>query len=375
MVFALTGGAAFYYYVLRDWAGFGFGDFTGPSAGIYVGEGRFVKRTIPLDGRIDWVTDVFHGDLDADLGAVFGVASAEGILLLDGELEQKNYAAIVEYVNEIRFVFIPSKGSYFVYNNGSWDDEDTLALFDLTGKRLWAFDSPDGPASMEAGDLDGNGNPEFCIVYSDDEYDDVETLIVLDADGQELWRKEIQYTWDFTVADITGDGLADICVLNNQDLLAIETSNDATKPISEAAIPDASLLTTVKWPASDPEKENILLVLDGKFQIIDAFGNTVQAMTAPDLDYPNDIRAASISFEAGGPKHLAVIANGGYYPDYFTQFYVYDPNGELLYYEVLGSYTAALTPIFSETGQGRIILGGEDRLFEYALADSSSAEE
>jgi hypothetical protein len=374
MVVALTGGAAFYYYVLRDWAGFGFGDFTGPSAGIYVGEGRFVKRTIPLDERINWVTGVIHGDLDADLGAVFGVASAEGILLLDGELEQKNYAVIVEYVDEIRFVHIPSKGSHFVYNNGSWDDEDALALFDLTGKRLWTFDSPDGPASMEAGDLDGDGEPEFCIVYSNDEYDEVETLIVLDPDGQELWRKEIQTTWDFTVADITGDGLDDICVLNNEDLIAIETSTDVTIPISEAAIPDASLLTTVNWPAANIDKENIILVLDGKFQIIDASGNTVQAMTAPDLDYPDDIRAASISFVAGGPKHLAVIANG-YYPNYFTQFYVYDPNGELIYYEVLDSYTAALAPIYSETGQGRIILGGDDRLFEYTLPASSSAEE
>ena len=369
VTFALVGGGAFYYYILRDAAGLGFFPADIPPIGIHEGEGFFSKRAIPLDGRIDWVTDVVHTELDSVPGLDIGVASAEGILVLDEEFNQKSYSPIIEYVDEIRFVSVPSKGRFYVYNTQSWYEDDAVSLFDLSGAQVWAFENAAGSARMEVGDLDGDGDPEFCIVYSndddDDDDDENETLVVQDVDAQELWRKEVQYSWDFSVADVTGDGSDDICLLDSSDLLAIENSPTSSEQIADVPIPEASLITTVDWPGTD--LEYILLSLDGRIQIVNASGDTVQTLNAPYLDYPDDVFAVSVTFHANGPKHLAVIANGRYSGE-FTQFYIYGPDGELLYYEVLDSYTAALMPLYSESGDGRIIVGGENQLFEYTPA-------
>lgn len=366
VVGALVGGGALYYYVFHDvLSELGFDDFDAPEPGIHIGEGVLAKRSIPLDNRIDWVTDVVFGELDSLPGEDIGVASAEGILVLDGEFNRKSYAPIVEYVDEIRFVYVPSQERHFVYNVRSWDGDDAVALFDLTGKQLWTFDNPDGPAVMKAGDLDGDGDPEFCVSYANN--DETETLIVLNADGSERWRKEVEYLWDYALGDVTGDGEDDICALNESDRLVIERASGPSEPIADVPMFEASLLCIVDWPVSGTGAKTVLLAFDERFRAIDASGNTVRDFEAPDLDYPDGIYAATVTFRRDGPKHLAVIASG-YYPQEFTQFYVYGPEGELIYYEVLNAFTSALLPLYSEQGEGRIIVGGDDELLEFTLA-------
>lgn len=373
VVAAITLGALLYLYLPLSLSGLlGFDEFSGPEPGIRVGEGVLEKRTVTLDGRINWVTDFVHADIDAGPGTEFGVTSPEGILVLDADYNQLSYKPIVEYVDEIRFVYSPAKGQYFAYNMQSWYEEDLVSLFDMDGKQLWTFENPDGAATMRAGDVNGDGEPEFCVIYSNDEYDESEDLIVLDGDGQELWRKDIDYTWDFAVADLTGDGIDDICVFDESDRISIEVSPEETKPVLSEPILDASMLTPVAWPAGESARTNLLLMLTEKLQLIDGTGNTVQILDAPDLNYPDDMRATAITFEPGGPAYLAVIVNC-FYPEY-TQFYLYAPeDGRLVYYEAFSSYTAGLLPIYSETGEGRLLVGGDDCLYEYTLASGQPA--
>ncbi len=368
VILALAGGAALYLYAPFGLSGlFGFDVYDeGPPEGVHVGEGLFAKRSVKLDGRINWVTDILRTDLDGRPGLDLGVASAEGILYLDSEYNQLRYAPIVEYVDNIRFVQVPSRNENFVYNNQSWYEDDALALFDLSGKQLWTFENPNGPAAMAPGDLDGDGEPEFCVIYSDDESEDSETLLVLDASGNELWRKAIPYTWDFEVADITGDGLDDICVFDETDEVFVERREGERQRVTTDPVMEASVFTTVAWPANESGAKNICLEVFEGLYIIDSDGNPRLDLDAPGLDYPDDIRAEAFTLEPGGPAHLAVIANC-FYPEY-TQFYVYDPDGALIYYEVLGSYTSALTPIYTESGECRILLGGDDCFYEYTLA-------
>ncbi len=364
VILAMTGGGFVYVYYLRGGAsGSGIDHF--PGAGVRIGGDKLTRRIVPLDDRIDYVTDIIQAELDADPGLDVGVTSAEGVLILDPTFNQKQYAAILEYVSMIHFVYLPARDQYCGFNAITGAPRAPLALFDLTGRQLWKLDSIAKEGHMNVGDLNGDGEPEFCVIFHGEKKEHKSTIVVFDMYGQEQWRKETGELGAMAVGDVTGDGLDDLCVVNEKGQIAIERESGEPQVVSEDPSGTLTVFDVAGWPSSESAQKNIILPLEGKVLVMDSTGHVVQSLDAPDMTLPAEIRTATVAFEKETPACLAVLALGDSYD--YAHLFIYEPDGTLMYDEVNGDYCVALAALrdpASDTTQ--LLVGGKDVLYTYS---------
>ncbi len=368
VVFAMMGGALVYVLFLRDnLSPFSLADLEGnvPDPGVHLGEDLFTSRSIALPEDLGSVTDFIHANLDDSPDFEIGVASAEGILILDERFLEKDYGTIVEYVTRIRFVRESADGGYAVYNTESWGEDDPVALFGLDGKQRWKHRSRGNESVMAAGDLDGDGTPEFCVADSRSDYQ-WSTFTLLGAAGEKLWQEDVPSVWGLGIGDTDGDGTNEIVTADDDDHIVIRS--DQGDVLSEQQT-DAYILAfeLVAWPGSSGV-ENLVIEEENAFRVVNRNGSTVHSLDAPDLYYTDFISATAVVLDADAAPYLAVMTGDSY--EDFAQLYVYDGLGMLVYYEVFDEYGCA---VYAYRPKGstvdHLLVGGWDRILEYTLSE------
>lgn len=368
VTFALVGGGAFYYYVLHDEAGFLYSDYDKPDLGVHIGAGRFTASTHPAGADLGTVTDLVFANLDETPGNEWALADGYGIQILEADFGLRTFTPLAGTSEAASFVLDPETNTYHAYNSVKWSTKEALAVYDLSGSRLWGIDSDATYGFMVHGDTNGDGTPEFLAVeFFDDDRSSAVSLY--DRNGQRQWIENVENLNGGGLEDLNGDGLEEILTVEGSSMVfRDETGNVRSTALMQAGINQA---WSVEWPLGAGRK---YLMTDGeeRFVFLDDSARTVRDLDAADLWYITHLRAVSLRFGAEGPPYLAVLASNEY--DDFSQLYVYDENDAVIYYEVIDEYCGALYVAKNEDGDSaRLIVGGYARLIEYLPVAPSEA--
>jgi hypothetical protein len=359
--FALVGGGAIYYYLLRDFSDFFYPDYETPDPGVQVGAGQFISTPYPASSDLLTVTSIVYEELDGEPGNEWALTDGIGIQFLDATGNPGDYVALEGSNRSADFVFIEAEQSWFVYSSSNWAEDEDVILFNLDGSRHWVIESDAPYTSMIDGDADGDGEKEFLVLEFYGE-ETPATVSLYDRQKNLQWTREIETLYGAGLEDLDGDGLDEILTVEDTNMVLRDASGE---------IRNEFLLQThinqawgVTWPLAGDRKS---LITDGneRFVLIDHEARPALELAATGLWYPSHLRAESIQFDAGGPSYLAVLA--GYEYEDYARLYIYDENNELVYYEIIGEHCASLH-VAKEPGQttARLAVGGYARIITYA---------
>ncbi|MDQ3799396.1 MAG: VCBS repeat-containing protein [Acidobacteriota bacterium] len=238
-----------------------------------------------------------------------------------------------------------------------------------------------------AGDLDGDGTAEYIVGRSND------GIRAFDRNGNEKWFQPEEFpSAAMQVLDVDGDGRGELLEIGSKTkirdglrgnvvaepkggysdmLLFTEDKNkrkalqfcdidgnklvcadeNGTKFIeSEAPLSEVKAKTPVELPKSTPiDFGNGVVAVPGE-----AFGRDTESVYKP--------KAVWVSLRKDKPKYLAVIASFIGIPR--ANFYIYEPNGTLVYHELLpeDAETIAAIPA-NQTDE--IVIAGKDTIWKF----------
>jgi hypothetical protein len=247
-------------------------------------------------------------------------------------------------------------------------------LYGPDGKEIWNFVSQNsntgGIDGVRSGDIDGDGKPEFAV-YS--RYR--EGIALLDSTGEIKWKYPVYALEHLEIADVQGDGKADIIFDNSNNANGV---TEFTVLDSQGAVARQLKIKTassefglISWPGSD-SKLNILLTEEGKIRIVDFNGATLMQLDAPGCRTFGELKALTVKLNKDEPAYLAVRKS--LHPD-LSVLYVYAADGKLVYQKTEvnnGLLAPALAAIPSIDGAERLLVGEsapnfKARVIEYSL--------
>jgi len=248
-------------------------------------------------------------------------------------------------------------------------------LYDSEGKEIWRITRENGhKAAIEGvqyGDVDGDNNPEFTIYHSYGE-----GIHLVDENGKLLWRYPVHALGHLEMADIHGDGKAEIIFSNSNNANGI-TEFIILDAIGQVAhqlkIPTTSYeFSIIGWPIKE-SKPNLLLTEENKIRIVDLKGETVFQLNAPGCRDFGKVEAIAVKLKKDESNYLAVKKS--LHPD-LSVLYIYDSNGKLVYQKtdvIMGVLAPTLTAgPMNEIGVERLIVGAKKdywtRVLEYSLS-------
>lgn len=290
--------------------------------GVRAGAEWLIRETTYQDTRLESITQIVNrtnGELAilGTGGAVFLPAEG-GVSRFVPFREPAGRAELLEWKDE------PPR--YLDRGGGGWQ---TGALLAEDGRRLWQPNPLNGMDDLAAGDLDGDGVPEFVVGYNGDG-----GLHRLDATGRPVWQAEDGNVWHVEIVDTDGDGKAEIVHSNAGGELTVREPDGRvrwrTKPTGYL-----SAFSIVQWP---PGQTGILHAGDGVTEIIDFHGRTRVSLATPDSSFLVDAYGASVRF--GAEDFLVLALSGANWER--TQLLVFDRVGTLRYREVVAGDCVAV---------------------------------
>ena len=244
---------------------------------------------------------------------------------------------------------------------------DYAALLGPDGRELWrACGKPASDLGVEgvrAGDIDGDGRPEFAVFHS---YTDGIELV--DEAGQTRWKFPLSSLDHLEMADVRGNGKQEILFRDSPAIFKVlDAAGQVAAELPIAA--DSDSFVFVDWPAAQA-KPGLLFTADNALRIVDLQGREIRRLPAPGCRSYGDFAATAVKFQADQPPGLAVRKM--LHPD-LAVLYVYDADGQLIQQDVevvTGSGDAALAAVpGAAPGTERLLVGSQkdyqSRLLEY----------
>lgn len=240
-----------------------------------------------------------------------------------------------------------------------------------------------------AGDLDGDGIAEYIVARRND------GIRAFDKNGNEKWFQPDEFpTAALRVLDIDGDGRNEILELGNGVKIRHPATGMLLTELKGGSFKAAFLL------AEDKNKRKILQFCDvrnNRLTCVDETGTefiaaeaplsdvkikTPERPKAPPIDLGNGIRAEPasetiddtesvyqpkavwVALRKDKPKYLAVVASFISIPR--AHLYVYEPDGTLVYHELLPEDAETLAAIPANQSE-EIVIGGKDTIWKFTL--------
>lgn len=215
---------------------------------------------------------------------------------------------------------------------------------------------------MAAGDVDGDGILEFAVGFNGGG-----GVRLLDSKGQMRWRQPDGNVWHVECVDVDGDGRPDIVHSNAGGELKVR---DKDGNFIRAGRPQAyfSHFSLCEWPPKRP-RPYALSSEDDTIWLFDFDGTTVAHFRAPQAGTLGEARGVLVKLKANEPEYLAVLV--AFRTRSASILYVYDPQGALVYQEVLGEdceAVAASPP--GKSGVESLLVGGEGQVWQYKAQNS-----
>lgn len=355
-----------------------------------------------IKSRFDSIADIAIGQLDGQPDLDIGLVGRYSTTLLDKQgnvKEQINYQfekgtvglgpfgveRVKDDFDEVQLLDIEGDGVCEILGSGGLDG---AILFNHRGQVLFSLGArEEGKSSimeMDAGDIDGDGMPEFVATWGYEPWNGIE---LFDRNGNSKWRHEEEFILkQLKIVDVNGDGKAEFVEENGDELKIRDAQGKVT---SKAQMP-VYLWHISLCPRPDGKgTPQTLAVRDGSLWLVDLDGKNFSKFDAPlshiKLEKPREINIPGMSeplvtdteevYRAEGvwvklkkdqPKYLAVIARFSVLDR--SLFYVYDERGKLVYHEIMPEECKAAAVLSKENDGGSedVLVSGEKTVWRYA---------
>jgi len=324
---------------------------------VLVGAGLLSKHALVDEPRLGVVTDVRVAATAEHQDRAIVVAGTDGALYLDRK------AAVTSF---IRFAVSCGRAS-IVQAGGNYLFADRCDLLQTSafllgadGKLMWGSGSPGGVDDMAAGDVDGDGRPDFVLGLNG-----YGGLRLLDENGKQQWQQPDANVWHVEVL-APGSGDARIVHSNATGRMIVRDGggtviNTRTLPIYLTGF------CLCRWGAVGAE-ERVLAAEDAGVWLCSVQGGLDRKLSAPGVGQFGVPSAVPVRLQAGGPECLAVAVGS---PDGTggSGLYLYDKDGQLIYHETLSEPCLAVARFpLGQTGPDALLVGGQGCVWQYELA-------
>lgn len=330
--------------------------------GIRLGEEGLAQRTFVDVSGPSPVTDIREADFFADGATLIGVASRNGAVFVNER---------GEVIREVRFDcdadhvdILPGWDGtpYAFLNRGSW--AVTPSLIGADGKEVWRYvvksnadPFPAGVDDMAAGDLDGDGTPEFVVGFNGQH-----GVHLLDADGNRMWRSACANVWHVEATSATGDGQRRIV---HSDASGMLTVRDVTGAVVTAFAPGsyASFFSLARWPG-DATRDVVVMAADERVHVVGLDGVAVADLRAPACSRLGEARATTVRFGGEIGTCFAVLVDKEAWGR--AVLYVYAESRELVFMRVFSAPCASIaTHEDPETGSDCLLVGATGQVIAF----------
>ena len=329
-------------------------------ARVVTGEGALRKRVVYEQPTLLRVTEITHRKQAATGSSEWVVVGEGGAAFLGEDLQARRT------VRFSGFLFAPAMavdadgdGSLEFLSRSTF--HSNVVLFDTNGKIRSSTEMPDMVKIAAAGDVDGDGRAEIAVGFGGGT-----GIHLLNADGKKLWEQPDGNVWHVEMADVDGDGRAEILHSNAGGNLRIR---DAAGSLLQDYDLDIYLgdFSLTRWDG-EAQAKHLLTVDDGCFYVIGFDGNIATRLPAPGSDRTGDAYGTTVQLRNGTSYFAAVLS---YFWDR-AALYVYDPEGQLIYHEVLGEKCGAVAAVPSGAAE-RLLVGCQGKVWEYSPAKTEAA--
>jgi hypothetical protein len=339
---------------------------------VIVGEGLLERSVLLHDTGLGPVTDMI---LNPTRDAKLGVAGLSGAVFLKADhsvlsrvtFRHATQAGVMALFNapllptHVQFVDIDGHQHWEFLNRGGvgWSDG---SLIDKDGRTRWIYGGRPGLDDMTAGDLNGDGVPEFVAGFNGDG-----GLRRLDKNGKLQWQKPDANVWHVEIVDTDGDGKPEIVHTSANGQFTIRDSN-GTVIRSFGAVRYCSHFSLCRWP-SQKSSPKLLVIDEAYLVVVDFLGGSAGTYQVPHGLHSGKATGMVLRLKQGEQEFFGVVATGvGIFLPTSTLM-LFAPDHRLVYQETLpGSCTSILAVPADEPSRDDLLVGGTNTVWKYSLA-------
>ena len=333
---------------------------------VAMGAGLLTKTLFLRPAGIGAITDIARGQFDGKPGLEIGIAGNVRAMFVDdsGQM-QSSITFDRQEITHVDIVDVEGDGACEFIYRGAWSSD--AALIDHNGETRWTYGGLPGVDDMCAGDVDGDGRLEFAVGFNGGG-----GVHLLDDDGKRIWRKPDGNVWHVEIVDTDGDGRPEIVHSSAGGDVTVRDGrgNQLSREEAPAYFSDFSLCP---WP-SKQGPTLLLYAEDDTVWILDFRAKAVAKLKAPESGELGEARGTPVRLRAGQADYLAVAVS---YPVWHRAIlYLYDPNGKLVYQEILPEACDSIAALALGRADREVILGGgRGEVWKYELTGPAQPDD
>lgn len=315
-------------------------------AKVLVGERLFSKNNILPEADLSVITDIRQNSTSFVIAGKGGAA----FLSNDGKVARK-----IQFDDCKSDVTIIDEGFLC---RGFWGAD--VKMFDSGGKTLWSY-SPGmlGIDDATAGNLGGSHR----VVVG---FNGGGGVRLLDMKGKELWKQDDGNVWHVEIAE--SDKKAGEVILHSNARGQL-TIRDAKGVVVAQYKPNIYLahFSLTDW-GGDETFNKLITTDEGSIYILTMQATTMARLPAPGGRSQNaDVKGTTVNFSQDTPYYAALMR---YVLWNRSVLYIYDPQNNLVYDEVIGDDCGAVHPDSRQATVEKLLIGCSNGLWEYSMLRS-----
>ena len=317
--------------------------------------GLIKTQALQLAG-IGKITDIVKLQESSPEGARLAIAGIGGAALTDDNLSIKKQVKYDGKFDPVSVVRLNNAGDLGYISRGAW--ASLPYLMDGSGKQLWKYnDGGSGVDDMAAGDLNGDGTPEFAVGFNGGGGGHL-----LNADGKKVWAQSDANVWHLEIVDVDGDGHPKIVHSNAAGAITIRDADGRilSKHKPETYFAHFSIINL-------PDFKNLpylLLNNDEKIWILNFKGETIKKLPSI-FSCDGDVKGNVVKLDNDN-SYIAVIADIHKWDR--SVLYLYNSSDQLIYQEILPEACFSIYALPSSEGSYQsLLVGCKDTVWQYKL--------
>ncbi len=326
--------------------------------GVRFGESFLIKTDFYKSAGIGVVTDIAYGELNPSPGKEIGIAGNKSAVFTDISGKRVRRVGYKDSGSHVNFVDVDGDGVTEFYSRGG-GVYIYPTLIGNNGKLRWKYNTVE---MMSAGDIDGDGGAEFVVAVN------WLQSIRLVSSNMVLQKEYPFYAEWIELADTNSDGKDELLCSNRSEGLTIYDGrgNLVGSKYNWYMMREFSIS---RFPGYG-EREFVLHSSLYRIMVYDTDGFTIRELYAPDCDisgyYSGYAQGAVAPFGNGMPEFFAVLVEARDIDR--SILYLYDPDGGLVYEEVLPHAGAAIATVpLDGDGTDSILVGGYNKVLRYDI--------
>jgi hypothetical protein len=307
---------------------------------VLLGQGSVTKTVFVRDSRPGVISDI------AVRGVGIWLVGSSGALVTDRFGETASFTAFERPAGRVEMIDVEGDGvSEFLDRGEGWHDG---SLFDHQGRVVWTYGGHPAIDDLAAGDLDGDGRLDFVAGFNGDG-----GVRRIDRSARPLWTKSDGNVWHVEIVPNPAGAGGEIVHSNAGGEIKIRAAGgDLVKCVRPPAyFSDFSLC---RWP-DHTGRAHLLYAQDDAIWLYTTRGVLVKRFDAPHAGTLGEARGTPVRLPEGGGPALAVVVDFRSWDR--SVLYVYGPQGNLTYQEILAGQGTSIAEVPARAGA--FLVGGD----------------